>query len=257
VGSGPLARAAPDSEEIILEVPQPFSNHNGGALIFGPDGYLYVGLGDGGSRGDPRGNDQNTGTLLGSILRLDVDGVAGDRNYAIPPDNPFVGDPDSRDEIWAFGMRNPWRISFDRQTDDLWAGDVGQNVWEEVDVIVAGGNYGWNVTEGAHCYRPSTNCATGGLIPPVQEYDHGSGCSITGGYVYRGEALPSLAGVYLYADFCSGRIWGLRYEDGAATVTREIANTGLPIASFGEDAAGELYVLAFDGGVYRVVAASE
>ncbi|MBI4328886.1 MAG: PQQ-dependent sugar dehydrogenase [Chloroflexi bacterium] len=243
------------SEQILLEVPQPFPNHNGGMLAFGPDGYLYVGLGDGGGAGDPSGNGQSLTTLLGKILRIDVDRGEGERAYAVPPDNPFTGadsPPGSRSEIWAYGLRNPWRFSFDRETGDLWAADVGQNRSEEIDLIRRGGNYGWNMLEGDLCFRPSSGCDRTRLEPPVLAYGRDLGCSVTGGYVYRGAASHALRGVYVYADFCSGRLWGLRYDSQAITVQRELARTGLQIASFGEDEAGELYILAFDGGVYRV-----
>lgn len=247
--SDPL-RALHESEEVILEVEQPFSNHNAGQIVFGPDRYFYVTLGDGGSGGDPRDNGQDPSTLLGSILRIDVDASSDGREYDIPPDNPFVGNGDGyREEIYAYGLRNPWRISFDSETGLLWAADVGQNAYEEVDVIEAGGNYGWNVTEGFHCYQPSSGCNTEGLIEPVAEYDHSQGASITGGYVYRGSNVPPLAGKYVYGDFVSGRIWTLDYDGANADVT-QLFNTSLNISSFGVDRAGELYVLAFDGKIY-------
>ncbi|MDD9994337.1 MAG: PQQ-dependent sugar dehydrogenase, partial [Dehalococcoidia bacterium] len=187
--------ADPASELVLLEIPQPFSNHNGGQVAFGPDGYLYVGLGDGGRAGDPFGNGQDRSTLLGSILRIDV-GTVGERGgYGIPPDNPFRAAGDgSRPEIWAYGLRNPWRFSFDLETGDLWVADVGQNQYEEVDLIEPGGNYGWNVMEGNSCFSPSTGCSTEGLVRPVVQYGREDGCSITGGYVYRGSRLPALRG---------------------------------------------------------------
>ena len=247
-------RADPTSEHVILEVTQPYSNHNGGQLLFGPDGYLYVGLGDGGSRADPRGNGQNASTLLGSILRIDVRSVAPGGTYSVPPDNPFVGQGEgAREEVWAFGLRNPWRFTFDRATGEMWAGDVGQDRYEEVDLIRPGRNYGWNLMEGAHCFQAGS-CDREGLEMPVTEYDHGSGCSITGGYVYRGSRLPSLYGAYVYADYCSGRIWALRYDGSEVTEHLQILDSSLSIPSFGEDPAGELYVLAFDGTIYRFVA---
>lgn len=256
-GSGQaLLSADPASERVVLEVAQPFSNHNGGMMAFGPDGFLYIGLGDGGAGGDPLGHGQNLGTLLGSILRIDVDREDAGLRYAVPRDNPFVRDAPqqgSRGEIWAYGLRNPWRFSFDRATGDLWAADVGQSAWEEVDLIRKGGNYGWNVMEGNHCYRPSIGCRTEGLESPLAEYDHGEGCSVTGGYVYRGKAIPELQGAYVYSDFCSGRVWALRSDGGKVTEQAVVAETKLSVSSFGEDADGELYVLAFDGvGVYRV-----
>jgi glucose/arabinose dehydrogenase len=245
----PASNAAdPASEHVVLEVAQPYANHNGGMLAFGPDGYLYVGLGDGGSSGDPMGHGQNLATLLGSILRIDVHRPVPGGTYSAPADNPFADRPESqaRHEIWAYGLRNPWRFSFDRVTGELWAGDVGQNSWEEIDLITKGGNYGWNLMEGLHCFRQST-CNQSGLLLPVAEYATGQfGCAVTGGYVYRGGRYPELKGVYLYADYCSGLIWGLRHRDGALVAgPRVVAQTGRLISSFGEDSAGELYVTVF------------
>ena len=244
-------RADPDSELVILEVGQPFSNHNGGELAFGPDGMLYIALGDGGSAGDPRGNGQDLSTLLGSILRIDVT-AAGEGAYRVPPDNPFVGAAGSRPEIWAYGLRNPWRISFDRLTGALWTADVGQNRYEEVDLIRPGGNYGWNLMEGAHCFA-DRDCSGIGLVPPVAEYGRADGCSVTGGYVYRGLQLPSLDGAYVYGDFCSGRIWALRFDGRMVTEHIQIADTDLQIASFAEGPAGEIFVISFTRRVYRFV----
>ena len=244
VGGGGLGDAG--SEAVILEVDQPYSNHNGGMIAFGPDGMLYVALGDGGSGGDPLGNGQNLGTLLGSILRIDVGQGAP---YVTPADNPFVGRPGARGEIWAYGLRNPWRFSFDRETGELWTGDVGQDSVEEVNVVRRGANYGWNVMEGSSCFR-AASCEAGGMEAPVAEYDHRLGCSVTGGYVYRGERLPELQGVYLYADFCTGLIWGLRHDGERVMEQGQIAEAPFQIASFGEDEAGEVYILGFDGGVY-------
>ncbi len=191
--------ADPATEHVLLEIPEPYANHNGGALAFGPiDGELYIGVGDGGSAGDPQGNGQNLGTLLGKILRIDVSG----EDYTIPISNPFKA-PD-RPEIWAYGLRNPWRISFDAETGRLWVADVGQNLWEEVDVVDRGGNYGWSVMEGNHCFKPASGCDDTGLIRPLAEYSHDLGCSITGGFVYHGASMPELRGWYLYGDFCSG-----------------------------------------------------
>ena len=252
LSAGDANRADPDSELVFLEVEQPYRNHNGGHLAFGPDGMLYVGLGDGGSSGDPRGNGQDTSTLLGSILRIDVSALDELGSYAAPPDNPFAGGEEAaRGEIWAYGLRNPWRFSFDRVTGDLWAADVGQNLYEEVNVVRPGLNYGWNVMEGSHCYRRE-GCDTRGLELPVVEYGRDGGCSVTGGYVYRGRRLPSLYGAYLYGDFCSGKIWALRHDGAAVTEQMLIADTGLSISSFGEDASGEVYVLTFEGAVYRL-----
>ena len=250
----PIA-ADPDSELVIMEIPQPYSNHNGGQLAFGPDGYLYVGLGDGGSRGDPMGNGQDLGTLLGTILRVDVAGASVDGGYAVPSDNPFVGVQGARPEIWAYGLRNPWRFSFDRETGALWVGDVGQNRWEEIDLVEKGRNYGWNIAEGHSCFSPSTGCDTAGLEPPVAVYGRDDGCSVTGGYVYRGSDMPSLAGVYVYGDFCSGKIWGLRHNWEAVAEQALLVDSGLSITSFGEDAEGNLYVLSRDQGIYRLARA--
>jgi len=241
--------------EPILSVDQPYTNHNGGMLAFGPDGMLYVGLGDGGSGGDPDGNGQNRATLLGSILRLDVDGGLP---YSIPADNPFAGHATYREEIWAYGLRNPWRFSFDRQTGDLLIGDVGQGKVEEVDFQPAsshgGENYGWNVMEGSQCYGTAV-CSTAGLVLPVAEYGHSAGCSITGGYVYRGTAWPALQGRYFYGDYCSGWIRSFQLDDGTATDLQDHSadvEAGLSLSSFGEDGAGELYVVDLDGTVYRL-----
>jgi glucose/arabinose dehydrogenase len=248
--------ADPASEEVILTVEQPFSNHNGGHLAFGPDGYLYIGLGDGGSGGDPLGNGQSTGTLLGKVLRIDVE--SGEAPYVIPADNPFVGVPGAREEIWALGLRNPWRFSFDRGTGDLYIGDVGQSSYEEADYQAAaslgGENYGWNIMEGAHCFGRD-ECDRAGLTPPVAEYAHdGVDCSVTGGYVYRGEDGTGLTGIYFFGDFCSGRIRGLR-PDGASWESTVLLDSGLLISTFGEDESGELYLADYSGGgIYRVTA---
>jgi len=244
------------SGDTILTVVQPFSNHNGGLVAFGPDGYLYVGFGDGGSGGDPQGNGQDSTTILGALLRLNVDGSLP---YDIPQSNPLVGRPGARPEIWAYGLRNPWRYSFDRMTGDLYIADVGQNQWEEIDVQSAnspgGENYGWNVMEGTHCYA-TQNCSATGLTPPVYDYDHSQGCSVTGGYVYRGAVFPSLRGTYFYADYCEGVIRSFRYENGTVTGHRswsaEFGNLGA-ITSFGEDAAGEIYVTTSNGLVRKIV----
>ena len=251
--------ADPDSERVLLVVEQPYGNHNGGQVAFGPDGYLYLGLGDGGSGGDPHGNGQNLRTLLGKILRLDVDAPPADgKQYAIPPTNPFAplgfalraGLP----EIWAYGLRNPWRFSFDRRYGDLYIGDVGQGDWEEVDRqpgdSLGAENYGWNVMEGRHCF--SAGCDQAGLVKPVAEYDHSLGCSITGGYVYRGSLQPDLVGIYVFADLCSGRLFTLQVDEGTIT-PKEVLQRPLQISSFGEDEAGEIYLVDLDGGLYRVV----
>lgn len=240
------------TETILLEVAQPFSNHNGGQIRFGPDGYLYIGMGDGGSAGDPQNNGQNRGSLLGKMLRVDVESEPG--RLRIPADNPFVNTAGARPEIWAFGLRNPWRFSFDRATGDLWIGDVGQNLYEEIDYQPAtsrgGENYGWNTMEGMHCFRGA--CSTQGLVLPVAEYGRNDGCSVTGGFVYRGSRSPGLRGTYIYADYCSGRIWGLERR-GTEWVNRLLLASGLSITTFGEDENGEVYLA--DAGrdtVYRV-----
>ena len=240
---------------LILEISQPYSNHNGGGLAFGPDGYLYIGMGDGGSGGDPQNRAQNNAELLGKFLRINVDSAAGGKNYAIPPDNPFVGNVMGfREEIFAWGLRNPWRFSFDSQR--LWSGDVGQGAWEEIDVIENGKNYGWNIMEGNHCYPPpTTGCNQAGLTLPVWEYAHNSsgGFSVTGGYVYRGPTIPELYGKYVYADYVSGRIWLLSYDGTNPPVNELFSSSGLGISSFGLDQQKELYLCAFDGKVYKFV----
>lgn len=252
------ATAGRESELVVMEIPQPFANHNGGQLAFGPDGMLYIALGDGGAGGDPDGNGQNVATLLGSILRIDVSGVGPDTApYQIPLENPFVGSAGApRNEIWAYGFRNPWRFSFDRQTGDLWAGDVGQNRYEEVDLVLRGGNYGWNILEGAHCFSPGAGCDPAGTRLPVIEYGADQGCSVIGGYVYRGARIPSLAGAYVYGDFCSGEIHGFRIDGGEVIEHKMLVDSGLMITSFGEDEEGEIYVLSQDGGIYRLTPAS-
>jgi glucose/arabinose dehydrogenase len=242
----------PKSEQIILQVDQPYANHNGSTVLFGPDGHLYMSLGDGGAANDPHNHGQDMRSLLGKILRLDVDREADGKPYAIPADNPFIGRPDARPEIWASGLRNVWRMSFDRATGELWAGDVGQNAWEEVDLIVKGGNYGWNVREGMHEFtlRPRGQPpASGPFIDPVVEYPRNQGISITGGATYRGTAIPQLVGAYVYAEYAYGRIWALRHEHGTLTAHRQILTDKLQpgITSFGEDEQGELYVCVFDG----------
>ncbi len=258
VSGGDPGVADPQSELVLLEVPQPFSNHNGGAIEFGPEGLLYIALGDGGSGGDPLDSGQDTSTLLGSILRIDVRNSTVQEPYRIPPSNPFVGGGGGpREEIYAYGLRNPWKMTFDPWTGDLWAADVGQGVWEEIDVVTRGGNYGWRRMEGAHCFNPSTACELPGLVPPVFEYDHSLGCSITGGYVYRGSRVWSLAHAYVYADYCTGRIWGLRYNGETVTEQALLFDSSLSISSFGRDQQGELYVLehrSSGGKIYRFVA---
>jgi uncharacterized repeat protein (TIGR03806 family) len=239
----------PDSEQILLTVAQPFSNHNGGQIAFGPDALLYIGLGDGGSGGDPLGHGQNPQTLLGSMLRIDVGDGLGD--YTIPADNPFASGGGAP-EVYAYGLRNPWRWSFDRQTGDLWLGDVGQNNYEEVDIITRGGNYGWNLMEGYHCYPATANCDSTGLVLPLAEYDHTQGISVTGGYVYRGAEMPLLQGRYLYSDYGSGRIWGLEADGSGGYSVEELLDTDLNIVSFAQDQAGELYVLHLGGTIHKL-----
>ena len=246
------------SETQILSFNQPFSNHNGGQIRFGPDGYFYIATGDGGSGGDPQENAQDRTNLLGSILRIDVDGSTNGNNYAIPPDNPFWGnDQNYREEIFAYGLRNPYRFSFDSETGMLWAGDVGQNEFEEIDIIEAGGNYGWDILEGNSCFEPTQNCDRTGLTDPVFVYDHSNGDrSITGGFVYRGLAAEALSGRYIYADFISGRIWALDASDTDNPKNILIEETGLNISGFGVDQENELYITAFDGAIYKLVAES-
>jgi len=240
--------ADPSSAEVLLSVKQPASNHNGGMVVFGPDGYLYIGLGDGGASGDRFGNGQSTDTPLAAILRVDVSGSTG---YAIPPGNPFTG---GAPEIWDYGLRNPWRFSFDSGL--LYIGDVGQDHYEEVDVAPAdhgGLNFGWPITEGLHCYKPSRGCDTTGITMPVIEYSHTDGCSITGGYVYRGSVIPELDGTYFYADYCSGWIRSFRYVGGGATDEQQWIDSIGNVTSFGLDADGELLVVTRGGTIYRMV----
>jgi glucose/arabinose dehydrogenase len=231
----------------LLTVSQPFANHNGGMIAFGPDGFLYIALGDGGSAGDPDNRAQDPDVLLGKILRIDVDGR---RPYAIPPDNPFVAGG-GRPEIYALGLRNPWRFSFDRERGRMYVGDVGQGQREEIDIVRLGGNYGWRVLEGSHCFEPPEGCDRRGLKLPRTEYGHGRGrCAVTGGYVYRGRNVPSLARTYVFGDYCSGEIFGLVRRERSL-----LLDTDLSITSFGEDEAGELYVVDHGGAIFRIEAA--
>ncbi len=246
-------RADPASATILLTIAHSeFPNHNGGQLQFGPDGYLYAGVGDGGASGDPHNHAQDLGELLGKMLRIDIDGAAP---YAIPPSNPFVNRPGARPEIWAYGLRNPWRFSFDRVTGDLWIADVGQATWEEIDLqprtSPGGENYGWRRMEGKHCYNPPTNCNDPSLTPPIIDYSHAEGCSIIGGYRYRGSRVSRLFNSYVFADYCSGTIWGAAQAVNGAWVTPTLMQTSLHPSSFGEDFAGELYILDLGGRVFR------
>lgn len=258
-GAADGADVAAMDERRILEISQPYSNHNGGMIAFSPnDGYLYIGMGDGGSGGDPDGYGQDNTTLLGSMLRLDID---GDAPYAIPSDNPYAdsanGADDPRPETWAYGLRNPWRFSFDATSGDMYIGDVGQNRLEEIDFqsagSVGGENYGWNTMEGNSCYPRGDSCDRDGLEPPIAEYDHSGGsCSVTGGYIYRGSCLTDIQGLYFYADICSNRMWTMDRDNDAEPVLRDefLASS---ISSFGEDGFGELYVISLNGTVYKVV----
>lgn len=247
----------PGSEAVVLTVDQPYANHNGGTIGFGPDGYLYVALGDGGSGGDPHNNGQRLDTLLGKILRIDVDRPSGDLPYGNPASNPLSGTSGARGEIWLLGLRNPFRFSFDRETGDLWIGDVGQGEWEEIDVARAGSgglNFGWRTMEGAHCFSPDSGCPTAGLALPVVEYPHDFGCAVIGGVVYRGAAFPALRGGYLFSDECTGITWALDAGGAGEQALVEVAEGPEGIAGYGEDEAGELYAAALDGEVYRISA---
>ncbi len=226
---------------VVLEQPQPYANHNGGAIRFGPDGLLYLGLGDGGSAGDPQGNAQDLGTLLGKIIRIDVRNASAGQGYRIPPDNPFVDRPGAKGEIWAYGLRNPWRMAFDRSTGTLWVADVGQGAVEEVSVVHRGNNLGWKIMEGDRCYSPSSGCDRTGLVLPVTQYTHTGGrCSITGGPAYRGVAVPEVSSTYLYADYCSGELWAVPLDGGEAVIVGRNFNQ---ITSMATDSAGRIYLL--------------
>ncbi len=237
-------RSDPEGKTLLV-IPQPYGNHNGGMIAFGPDKLLYIGMGDGGAGGDPENYGQNPQELLGKILRIDVD---HGNPYGIPPDNPFAlkgGKP----EIFATGLRNPWRFSFDREKGTLWVGDVGQNDWEEISIVKKGENHGWRIMEGSHCFEPKSHCqASQHLTLPVLDYKHTKGrCSVTGGYVYRGKNMPALSGTYIFADFCTGEIWGYRNKSHSV-----LLDTNLQIPSFGEDADGELYILGYDGSIHQL-----
>lgn len=244
--------AQKDSRRELLFVEQPYGNHNGGHVVTGPDGMLYVGLGDGGSAGDPEGNGQDLRALLGKILRIDPN-PSGDSPYSVPSDNPFLDEPDARPEVWMYGLRNPWRFSWDRATGDLWIGDVGQNDWEEIDFTPAGGsglNYGWNAREGAHDFEGEVPAD---VIEPIYEYSHADGgVSVTGGFVYRGTAIPGLVGAYVFADYAQGELIAIVQEGGALVAEQDLGVNGGQVSSFGEDSDGELYVLDINGRVLRV-----
>ena len=241
------------SEHIIIQIDQPFSNHNGGQIVFGPERYLYIGMGDGGWFGDPLNNGQDLTSLLGAILRIDVDTVSANLNYGIPIDNPFVGDSlGIRDEIYAYGLRNPWRFSFDGYNNMCWIADVGQDLYEEIDILESGGNYGWKIMEGDHCYSPATGCDTSGLIFPIYTYDHSIGESITGGFVYRGTLVPDIYGKYIFADFEYGDVWSLAYNGENSLELNTLGDLGpYSVTSFGIDQHDELYICSFDGKIYK------
>lgn len=246
-----FSQADPQSESKVLGIDQPYPNHNGGQLQFGPDGMLYIGMGDGGSAGDPQNHAQDTQSLLGKLLRIDVS--ATDKPYQVPADNPKLSNA-TASEIWAYGLRNPWRFSFDKQTSDLYIADVGQNVYEEIDFQPAGSgggqNYGWNLYEGFEPYKG--NADSSGLVAPIFAYSHDLGCSVTGGYVYRGHQVPALNGAYLYSDYCTGHIWALQRDPSDKWVNTLLLDSGLNVSSFGQDAQGELYVIALNGGIYQI-----
>lgn len=261
IASASRASADPGVSQIILEVGQPFANHNGGQIAFGPDGFLYIGMGDGGSGNDPGNRAQNLNELLGKILRIDPDGATQANNYLIPADNPFVGQAGARGEVWAYGLRNPWRFSFDTVTGDLWAGDVGQNAREEIDLIRKGQNYGWPQVEGSQCNAArAANCDRAASVAPVIDYPtSGGNCSVTGGYVYRKGDIAAIDGAYVYADYCSGMIFALRYNGSEVTERAQIADAPFRIATFAQDRAGSLYAIAHgeageNAGIYRLTA---
>lgn len=238
------------ARELLTIQHQTYGNHNGGQLAFGPDGYLYGGTGDGGGGGDPLASGQNLGTLLGKIWRIDVDTGSP---YGIPSDNPFVGVSGARAEIFAYGMRNPWRFSFDGETGRLFVADVGQNAYEEIDLVERGGNYGWNTREGAHCFSPSTGCQTTGLIDPITEYSHSLGLAVIGGYVYRGSSYPTIAGSYFFADYATGRLWMLNESSRGGWLSTQLLQTGYQVSSMGQGEDGTIYLVGINGRIDKLV----
>jgi glucose/arabinose dehydrogenase len=253
VSSGNADQADRASELELLTFEQPYSNHNGGQVSFGPDGFLYIAVGDGGSGGDPQDNGENRSTLLGTILRIDVNKQENGKAYGIPSDNPFANNSNGyREEIYAYGLRNPWRFSFDAANSSMWTGDVGQNAYEEIDIIEKGGNYGWNTMEGNHCFEPKSGCDRSGLKPPIHEYGHEEGFSVTGGFVYRGPTLKDLEGKYIYADYATRRIWALDHTDLSKPVNTQLLEADFNISSFGIDQDQELYLCGFDGKIHRL-----
>jgi glucose/arabinose dehydrogenase len=253
VSSADPDQADPSSETVLLTFEQPYSNHNGGQVSFGPDGYLYIAVGDGGSGNDPHDHGQNRATLLGSILRIDVNKQEDGKQYGIPSDNPFANNTNGyREEIYAYGLRNPWRFSFDAADGTLWTGDVGQNAFEEIDIVEKGGNYGWNVMEGDHCFEPRNNCNREGLKLPIHEYGRGDGLSITGGFVYRGPSLKELQGKYIYADYATRRVWALEHANNSKVENKLLLEADFNISSFGVDQHNELFLCGFDGKIHKL-----
>lgn len=243
-------RVDPATETILFKFAQPYSNHNGGKVAFGPDGFLYIAAGDGGSGGDPQNNGQNLKTHLGKILRVDVN-KTDKGTYGIPADNPFVGNANALPEIYAYGLRNPWRFSFDQETGQLWTGDVGQNRLEEIDIIKKGGNYGWRLKEAQDCFNPKNDCNQGQLIDPIHQYPREDGISVTGGVVYRGSSTPDLKGKYIYADFGSGKVWALSFAGEKKTGNQLLSSSAGSVSAFGEDAKREIYLLDYSGGTVK------
>jgi glucose/arabinose dehydrogenase len=251
--SGNANQADPSSELVLMTFEQPYSNHNGGQVSFGPDGFLYIAVGDGGSANDPHDNGQSLSALLGKILRIDVDKQEDGKQYGIPSDNPFANNTSGyRKEIYAYGLRNPWRFSFDTANGRLWTGDVGQNAYEEIDIVEKGGNYGWNTMEGNHCFAPRDGCNRSGLNNPIHEYDRDAGISVTGGFVYRGPSLKGLVGKYIYADYATRRVWSLEHSNLANPVNALLLQADFNISSFGVDQNNELYLCGFDGKIHRL-----